>query len=319
LSSIFCVIFFLIGVLSIPEAFSDGINKIFGNLVGDVVPYMTISGICYLFSLFFKNKDGRLNRIRALIGDRDSIRLSKIAAISRQSLKKVRRDVQFLIDKGEYGDEAYIDLGTDCFMRSMSAEMDMSENTDPRFDGVENPFGSEKEKKEDSTSVPDHEDENSQFRTIILEIRRLNDEIHDFAVSERIYRIEEYTQFIFDYVTDHPEAMPKIRTFMNYYLPTTLKLLESYSRIEKMGAAGENMQSSKKKIEDILDILVEGYKQQMDHLFQNESMDISSEIKVLETMMQKDGLSGGKDFSKYSDVPLGGAAAKQAPDEKKYR
>ena len=150
----------------------------------------------------------------------------------------------------------------------------------------------------------------------------MNDEIADETVSERIYRIEERTRNIFDYVTEHPEAMPQIRTFMNYYLPTTLKLLESYSRIERVGVAGENMKSSKEKIENILDLLVIGFEQQVDQLFRNESIDISSDISVLEKMMQKDGLNGKNDFdvskfNEYSDDisdVFGGAAAQSATD-----
>jgi len=324
LSTVFCILFFVVGLFGLLGSFSDGVDQIVGNLIQQVVPFMTVSGISYLFSVFFKDKDIRLNRIRALIGDRDSFNLSKIASVSKQSLKKVWKDVQYLIDKGEFGSEAYIDLGTNTFMRYADAEPDMSPGFDYRTLYDEKIFGKDQAKNDKSSDSVDSQKQEvkgektdkDNFRSIILEIRRLNDEIHDFAVSERIYRIEEYTQYIFDYVTDHPEAMPKIRTFMNYYLPTTLKLLESYSRIERMGAAGENMKSSKEKIESILDLLVEGYKQQMDHLFQNESIDISSDISVLETMMQKDGLSGYKGFTASNDVEFGGAAAQQKTEDK---
>ena len=135
-------------------------------------------------------------------------------------------------------------------------------------------------------------------------------------LADELVNVKNKIQYIFDYVTVHPDAMPKIRTFMNYYLPTTMKLLESYKRIEHMGVAGENMKSSKEKIESILDLLVEGFKQQMDNLFQNESMDISSDISVLETMMQKDGLSGNKDFAAPVDFDFGGMAAQQMPADK---
>ena len=113
--------------------------------------------------------------------------------------------------------------------------------------------------------------------------------------------------------------MPQIRTFLNYYLPTTLKLLESYSRIERVGVAGENMKKSKENIERIMDLLTVGFEQQVDQLFRNESIDISADITVLEKMMAKDGLNGKSDFDlktiadAYSDVISddfnGGAAA----------
>jgi len=280
---------------------------------------MTVSGISYLFSLFFKDRDGRYNRIRAVIGDKDSFHLKRLASMSKRSLKKVRRDVQALIDKGEFGDEAYIDLGTDNFMRYADAVPDLGDGFDYRSLYDETLFGKSQKTGEPQTDSADktqntEKSDKDNFRSIILEIRRLNDEIHDFAVSERIYRIEEYTQNIFDYVTEHPDAMPKIRTFLNYYLPTTLKLLESYRTIEHMGVAGENMKTSKEKIESILDLLVEGFKQQMDHLFQNESIDISSDISVLETMMKKDGLSGSKGFPGVGETDFGGAAAMMKPE-----
>ena len=92
--------------------------------------------------------------------------------------------------------------------------------------------------------------------------------------------------------------------FMNYYLPTTLKLLESYSRIEEVGVAGQNMRDAKDNIEKILDMLVVGFEGQMDQLFKSESLDITSDIEVLERMMNKDGLTGNTDFritEEYTD------------------
>ncbi|MGN1409965.1 MAG: 5-bromo-4-chloroindolyl phosphate hydrolysis family protein [Eubacteriales bacterium] len=295
-----------------------------------------------------KKRDTRLSRIRAIIGNKKSINLTKLASASNESVKKIRKDVQHLIDDGEFGEQAYIDLGTNNFMRNPDAEPDDPEMFDYKTvygDLLKKDLKKEKEKKAEKSAPSETEnDEKSDekasdkdnFQTIIREIRRLNDEIEDAEVSERIYKIEAHTKNIFDYVTDHPEAMPQIRTFMNYYLPTTLKLLESYSRIERVGVAGENMQKSKNNIEKTLDLLVIGFEQQVDQLFKNEFIDISSDIAVLEQMMQKDGLDGRNDFdiSSYankanaendvgndysyeiSDDLTGGAAAQSAPKNK---
>ena len=202
-----------------------------------------------------------------------------------------------MIDRGEFGDSAYIDLGTNNFMRNPDAEPDNPDAFDYRtvYGDLFAKKIAEQQKAGESAEPEDDSDE-ARFAKIIAEIRRLNDEIQDVQVSERIDRIEAHTRNIFDYVTEHPDVMPQIRTFMNYYLPTTLKLLESYSRIEKVGVAGENMKKSKENIENILDLLVVGFEQQVDQLFRNESIDITADISVLETMMQKDGLSGKNDF-----------------------
>ena len=84
---------------------------------------------------------------------------------------------------------------------------------------------------------------------------------------------------------------------MSYYLPTTLKLLRSYSIFEKQGITGDNIQDAKKNIARILDSLVSGFTKQLDQLFMSDAMDISTDINVLESMLKKDGFSGdGADF-----------------------
>ncbi len=277
------------GVISLFTLF--GIKSIQDFLI-ITLPLLLGSAGLLVGSHFLKKRDIRLARIKAIIGNRQSINLSKLAAASDVSIKKVRSDLQKLIDKGEFGDQAYIDLGTNNFMRTPQAEPD-----DPaQFDYTKLYGNTFKKKKGEKTEQPDQGTDpetgsDDNFSVIIKEIRRLNTEIKDKEVSDKIDEIEIHTKNIFDYVTYHPEATPQIRTFMNYYLPTTLKLLESYSSIEKVGVAGENMKKSKQNIEQILDMLVSGFKQQYDQLFKKESIDISSDISVLETMLAKDGLS----------------------------
>ncbi len=292
---------FLILAASSPETVFTSVGTIVRSALMVAVP--TGLGILFL-ALSGKGKskrEVRFSRIRVLIGKNDSYNLVKLASASGTSVNRIRKDVQRMINDGEFGKEAYIDLGTNNFMRFPSAVPDTATYDYKKSRG--STFGS---KKTDTVLDDLGPAENKEdFKKIILEIRRLNDEIADEAVSERIYRIEEHTRNIFDYVSDHPESMPQIRSFMNYYLPTTLKLLESYSRIERVGVAGENMKKSKKDIEATLDLLVKAFEMQLDCLFSSESMDISSDISVLEAMISKDGLNGKKDFD------LGGMQAKE--------
>lgn len=133
-------------------------------------------------------------------------------------------------------------------------------------------------------------DKEDDFEAKLREIRRLNDEIDDEAVSTRIDRIGELTLSIFTVVRQKPERADEVRKFMNYYLPTTFKLLKSYSLMEKQSYQGENIVASRKKIEDILDTLISAFEQQQDRLFRTEALNVEADIQVLETMMAKDGL-----------------------------
>ena len=311
LAAVLCLGGVVSGAETLVNAFgtSEWMSAVRSVLFGDTLVVEVLAAASFITSRVFHGIHDRFMRVRTIIGNREQIAISKLAAMADIPVKKAKKTLQKLINRGEFGEEAYLDLEKGTFMR--------------------HPVPEEEKPAAESESAFDIEaaEQEENYRAIILEIRRLNDEIQDIAVSERIYRIEEHTQNIFDYVTDHPEAKGQIRTFMNYYLPTTLKLLESYSRIEKVGVAGENMKKSKENIENILDMLVVGFEQQVDQLFRNESMDIDSEISVLETMMKQDGLSGKNDFAPTPEVPkekpastvvdLGGMAAQTAPEDEK--
>ena len=125
----------------------------------------------------------------------------------------------------------------------------------------------------------------------IAEMKRLNESIKDEKISRQIDRLEEISGKIFDCVKASPEKLPQIRKFMNYYLPTTMKLLKSYSLLERQSYQGENIVASRHDIEEILGTLVHAFEKQLDQLFAADAVDISSDITVLETMIAKDGLS----------------------------
>ena len=135
------------------------------------------------------------------------------------------------------------------------------------------------------------EDSGTNINDAILhKIRYLNDEIDDEAVSERIDRIERVTASIIHTLEEHPERIEDARRFMNYYLPTTMKLLESYNLMEDQSYQGKNIQIARRRIEDVLDKLVMAAEAQQDKLFRAEAMDVDAEIDALETMMASDGL-----------------------------
>ena len=149
---------------------------------------------------------------------------------------------------------------------------------------------SEKEEKS-STGDPKIDALIQEKDRALSEMRRLNDAIEDTVISQRIDQLEQATSKIIDQVLAHPEKLPQIRKFMNYYLPTTMKLLKSYSLLERQSYQGENIVASRHDIEEILGTLVHAFEKQLDQLFAADAVDISSDITVLETMIAKDGLS----------------------------
>lgn len=138
-------------------------------------------------------------------------------------------------------------------------------------------------------------------------MRRLNDSIEDETISAQIDHLEEVTSKIIDQVIKEPAKLPQIRRFLDYYLPTTLKILNAYDRMDAMGVSGDNIDSTKQRVERMMGTIVQAFDKQLDALFGAEAMDISTDITVMENLLAQEGLAGeGKKTTKSqgSDVTL---------------
>ena len=239
------------------------------------------------FISFFSRNIGvhrysRYKKYYAVAADRGIIPLRDMARSTGRSVRAVTRDVQSMINDGYFGADAYIDVDLDSLVLSEEA----AEEARRMKDAAQAP--------PQPAEAPAAESPENQYMSIILELRALNDTIVDVAISDKIDRIEALTAKIFRIVEDDPSKLPQIRRFMNYYLPTTLKLLRSYALLEKQGVKGENITAAKENISRILDTLAKGYEQQLDQLFRSDVIDIAADINVLENLMQQDGLTDEK-------------------------
>ena len=126
----------------------------------------------------------------------------------------------------------------------------------------------------------------------LSELRRLDDNIEDEKISAQIVHMEEVTGKIFDVVAQQPAKLPQIRRFLNYYLPTTLKLLNAYDRMGSAGVEGANIDGTMGRIDAMMDKVVQAFDKQLDALFADEALDISTDITVLEQMLAREGLGG---------------------------
>ena len=125
----------------------------------------------------------------------------------------------------------------------------------------------------------------------IKAMRALNDRIQDETISGQIDRLEEVSGKIFDCVKADPKKLPQIRKFMNYYLPTTLKLLNAYDRMSSQGVEGQNISGTMERVESMMSTIVTAFERQLDSLFGDQALDISTDITVLDNMMAREGLS----------------------------
>ena len=129
-----------------------------------------------------------------------------------------------------------------------------------------------------------------QGETFVYKIRQCNDAIPGEEISAKISRMELIVARIFDRVEQNPACVGDIRKLLEYYLPTTVKLLEAYEEMDAQPVYGENIQTAKKEIEATLDTLNAAFEKLLDNLFQDPAWDVSSDISVLNTMLYQEGL-----------------------------
>ena len=130
----------------------------------------------------------------------------------------------------------------------------------------------------------------------LSEMGRIYMSVQDVEVRKKINELMRITDKITQDAIHDPSDIPQIKKFMNYYLPTTIKLLNAYDRMSAQGIEGENLDKSMKSINEMLDQAIVAYKKRLDSLFENQALDIETDIEVMNQMLAREGLTGGKDF-----------------------
>jgi len=128
----------------------------------------------------------------------------------------------------------------------------------------------------------------------LREMRSLNEAIEDPGISAQIGELESISGKIFEVLAKEPENIRKVRVFLDYYLPTTIKLLSSYKELSEQRTEGQTILTTMEKIRNILDRIVQAFKKEHDDLFLGKAIDITAEIGVLEGMIASEGISIGK-------------------------
>lgn len=130
-----------------------------------------------------------------------------------------------------------------------------------------------------------------QGQDFIRRLRDMNDNIEGEVISAKLFQLENLLKEIFDRVKEHPEQMPQMQKFMNYYLPTTLKLVQAYEEFDSVSAPGEDIVSAKAEIEKTLDTINKAFVELLNNLFRDSVFDVTTDAQVLQTMLVKEGLT----------------------------
>lgn len=238
---------------------------------------ITAGGLGLLLgSHWMRRRLRRYAKYQAIAGKKPTVTISQLATAADVSPRRVENDLEQMVQKGFWGKEAYLDLGQGVLVRTFEAAEDLEQA----------------QKKAQPIPEETREGYSGQLR----DIRYANDRIADPVISAKIDRLEDLAGKIFRIVEEEPAKKAKASTFLNYYLPTTQKLLDSYADFEESGVSGENVSQAKQRIASTMDSIVAGFERQLDQLYQSDAMDVDSDIRVMEQMLRRDSGSVAEDF-----------------------
>ena len=231
----------------------------------------------------------RFKTYRKILGTKTHVALEKLARSVGKQVDFVRREVEAMISRGLFrqghlnreqtmlitSDETYR------YFEQSRLQLEERKRQEERL----------RQQQVKNTPSPQVQEVLRRGEAFLTEIRRCNDAIPGMEISGKISRMEQIVERIFRRVETHPEIVTDLKKMMDYYLPMTVKLLNAYADMDAQPIQGQNIQSSKREIEDTLDTLNLAFEKLLDSVFQDTALDVSSDITVLKTLLAQEGLT----------------------------
>lgn len=238
---------------------------------------------------------GRFKHYVQALGDKDFMDVKDLARLTGRSHQVALKEVKRMLAKGWFL-QGHLDSTENCLMVSDQAYQQylatvkgIRQQEEERF-RRESAAQEQKERRRSSLSA-EAQAVIEEGRQYIKRIRESNDRIPGVEVSEKMDRMEQLVEKIFQQVELHPENIGDLRRLMEYYLPMAIKLLDAYEELDRQPVRGQNITSSKEEIMKVLDTLNIAFEKLLDNLFQDATLDLSADISVLQTTLAQDGLT----------------------------
>ncbi|MCH5344119.1 MAG: 5-bromo-4-chloroindolyl phosphate hydrolysis family protein [Acetatifactor sp.] len=289
-------------------------NIIRAGILGGTGGWLILALFLLLFSLMIRqgvaqaHRLERAERYAELCGSKMYGETDKIAGSTGQSKRSLLKDIRKMLRLGIFP-EGHLDERGDWFMLNdvvyhqyQNLEQSTKENEAKQLleqKGQSQSIGEmiSNAKKAQEAELNSMVAEGMEY---IRKLRDLNDQIEGEVISAKLYRLENLLNEIFDNVREHPEQMHRMHKLMDYYLPTTLKLVEAYEEFDHISAPGHDILSAKGEIEQTLDIINQAFAELLNNLFQDTVLDVTTDAQVLQTMLAQEGLTRELEFEKVS-------------------
>lgn len=225
-------------------------------------------------------------RYAKILKDTMYMEVEELAVRVGQDVRRVRRNLKDMLRVGVFP-EGHLDTNGTLFV--------LNDEVWEQYLLAQKSWRQKKELQQEA-SMPEEPELLSEEQEIEAEglvymdkLRQLNTKIASEAISNKLYQLDYLLQRIFVVIKEHPAQSSKMQKFMEYYLPTTVKLIESYADFDKAGIRSEHIQSAKTEIEKTLDSINDAFEKLLDEMYQNAAFEAAADAKVLKTVLAQDG------------------------------
>ena len=286
------VLTFLVYTLTAAAADMVGISwamTIGAGVIAGLFGWMLGSGVKRLHAAQW------LKQIKHVFGDRELCNLSELAVQTNTSPEKALEETQTVLKYGLLP-EGHLDDDNTCLMVTNDAyglyrQVETSRKQQEAAAAAQEEFERTKNKVTVDGLTPQMQAFVDQGNDYIEQMRQLDIAIDDEAVSNKIVAIEDVVGRILQRAIEEPRVVSGLGKLMDYYLPTTVRLLSAYDDLEDQPIQGETISKSRSEIEHTLDVLISAYEKLLDATFQDLSLDVSADIDVLHAMLAQEGLT----------------------------
>ncbi len=272
-----------------------GSTKLFSTIIAGLLPVLLVSFIMSIRGTYLRNRIKRLRRYASIINNRNYCTVKELAERAGLGKKYVIKDLKKMITLGmiQYG--RFDDKETCIMLDEDAYSMYQTTNENMRLKSLEQEAAKSREVKEkdvvESSTVNQEVDKAiKDGKNYMYQIRQADDLIESETVSSKLRRMDRIIDKILNYIVSHPHQLPEIKKFLEYYLPTTIKLLNAYIKFEYQGNESNSIKTAKQEIEETLDTINTAFENLLESLFEDIVLDVSSDISVLETVLAQEGL-----------------------------
>ena len=299
------------GIATAAAAMAGGLASVLSG--GVLIPLIGFAGFTGVSGVLFSNGKHRKDTVSdyysygKYVGNAEFFSIPELAAKLGIKEKELKKKLQKMMRQGLLP------------KARMDDDQEMLLLTDKAYDQYRAAADSYKKRQEEDEKREHYFTQTSGDETVktllaegneyLKKVRKYNELIPDTEMSDKLYRLENIMYRIFEQVQKKPETALSLRKFMEYYLPTTEKLLSAYTEVDKQPQVGDNITNTKKEIDEAMDVINDAFEKLLDSLFEDLAWDVSSDISVMKHMLQQDGLTGEQISSQQAAAASGASNA----------